>query len=52
MFTIAYHTLGCKVNQYETEKIREALEGAGFETAAFGSRADGPPGEFLLESRC
>ncbi len=37
---VAYHTLGCKVNQYETEKIREALERAGFETAPFGSRAD------------
>jgi len=40
MPTIAYHTLGCKVNQYETEKIREALEIAGFETVPFGSRAD------------
>ncbi len=40
MPTIAYHTLGCKVNQYETERIREALELAGFETVPFGSRAD------------
>ena len=40
MFRIAYHTLGCKVNQYETEKIREALERAGFATVAFGSPAD------------
>jgi threonylcarbamoyladenosine tRNA methylthiotransferase MtaB len=37
---IAYHTLGCKVNQYETEKIREALEGAGFATVPFSSSAD------------
>jgi threonylcarbamoyladenosine tRNA methylthiotransferase MtaB len=37
---VAYHTLGCKVNQYETEKIREALEGAGFETVPFSSAAD------------
>ncbi len=37
---IAYHTLGCKVNQYETEKIRESLESAGFVTAPFGSAAD------------
>jgi threonylcarbamoyladenosine tRNA methylthiotransferase MtaB len=37
---IAYHTLGCKVNQYETEKIRESLERAGFETVAFDSPAD------------
>jgi threonylcarbamoyladenosine tRNA methylthiotransferase MtaB len=40
MLTISYHTLGCKVNQYETEKIREALEAAGFKTVPFGSRAD------------
>ena len=40
MFTIAYHTLGCKVNQYETEKIREALELAGFATVPLGSPAD------------
>jgi len=37
---IAYHTLGCKVNQYETEKIREALEEAGFVTVPFSSEAD------------
>ena len=37
---IAYHTLGCKVNQYETEKTREALECAGFETVPFSSPAD------------
>jgi threonylcarbamoyladenosine tRNA methylthiotransferase MtaB len=40
MFTVAYHTLGCKVNQYETEKIRESLETIGFVTVPFGSQAD------------
>ena len=30
---IWYHTLGCKVNQYETEKIRTALESVGYLTA-------------------
>lgn len=40
MITIAYNTLGCKVNQYETEKIRQALEGAGLGTVPFSSRAD------------
>ncbi|MBO4547611.1 MAG: tRNA (N(6)-L-threonylcarbamoyladenosine(37)-C(2))-methylthiotransferase MtaB [Abditibacteriota bacterium] len=30
---IWYHTLGCKVNQYETEKIRAALESVGYDTA-------------------
>ena len=37
---VAYHSLGCKVNQYEGEKIREALESAGCVTVAFGSMAD------------
>ena len=37
---VAYHTLGCKVNQYETEKTRESLENAGFATVAFSSVAD------------
>ncbi len=37
---IAYYTLGCKVNQYETEKIRESLEKAGFPTVSFNSSAD------------
>lgn len=36
----SYHTLGCKVNQYETERIRLSLENAGFETAVFGAPAD------------
>ncbi|MCE5197706.1 MAG: tRNA (N(6)-L-threonylcarbamoyladenosine(37)-C(2))-methylthiotransferase MtaB [Armatimonadota bacterium] len=40
MLTIAYHTLGCKVNQYETEKMREALETAGFRTVPFSGCAD------------
>lgn len=40
MPTIAYNTLGCKVNQYETEKIREKLERAGFTTVPFSSPAD------------
>ena len=40
MISIAYHTLGCKVNQYETEKIREKLETAGFNTVSFSSAAD------------
>lgn len=40
MPTAAYYTLGCKVNQYETEKIRERLELAGFSTVPFASAAD------------
>ena len=40
MIRVAYHTIGCKVNQYETEKTREALENAWFETVPFASPAD------------
>jgi len=40
MPTAAYATIGCKVNQYETEKIRERLEAIGFRTVGFASRAD------------
>ncbi|MBR2822988.1 MAG: tRNA (N(6)-L-threonylcarbamoyladenosine(37)-C(2))-methylthiotransferase MtaB [Clostridia bacterium] len=38
--TIAYHTLGCKVNQYDTEAMRELLESAGYETVPFSAPAD------------
>ena len=30
---VAFHTLGCKVNQYETQAMRYMLEIAGYETA-------------------
>ena len=33
-------TLGCKVNQYETEYIREALTGIGFRDATPDETAD------------
>jgi threonylcarbamoyladenosine tRNA methylthiotransferase MtaB len=33
-------TLGCKVNQYETEFVRQALTGIGFRDAAAGEHAD------------
>jgi threonylcarbamoyladenosine tRNA methylthiotransferase MtaB len=33
-------TLGCKVNQYETQYVREMLEGAGYAAAAEGQPAD------------
>ncbi|MBQ8623418.1 MAG: tRNA (N(6)-L-threonylcarbamoyladenosine(37)-C(2))-methylthiotransferase MtaB [Oscillospiraceae bacterium] len=29
---VYYYTFGCKVNQYETENIRQAMEARGFET--------------------
>ncbi len=40
MPTIAYHTLGCKVNQYDTQAMEEILEKAGFQTVPFSDRAD------------
>jgi threonylcarbamoyladenosine tRNA methylthiotransferase MtaB len=40
MPTVALKTLGCKLNQYETEEIRSALEAAGFEAVPFESPAD------------
>lgn len=38
--TAAFTTLGCKVNQYETQKILESFEAAGFEVVPFNSAAD------------
>ena len=37
---VAYYTFGCKVNQYETELIRQSFEKNGFKTAEQGSNAD------------
>lgn len=36
----AYHTLGCKVNAYETEAVRELLEARGYAQAQPGETAD------------
>ncbi len=35
---IAFHTLGCKVNQYETQAMRRILEEAGFTTTDFDGK--------------
>ena len=40
MPTVAYHTLGCKVNQYDTQAMEELLSAAGYETVPFPSPAD------------
>ena len=37
---VALTTLGCKVNQYETQKILESFEARGFEIVPFESPAD------------
>ncbi len=38
--TVSFYTLGCKVNQYETEKIRALFEQEGFITVSFSEGAD------------
>ena len=38
--TVAFHTLGCKVNQYDTQAMRERFEEAGCRTVEFEEMAD------------
>ena len=38
--TVAFHTLGCKVNQYDTQAMRERFEQAGYRTVDFEEEAD------------
>ena len=40
MSNIAFHTLGCKVNQYDTEAMRESFERAGWTAVDFDAEAD------------
>ena len=40
MPTAAYHTLGCKVNQYDTQAMEELLSAAGYRTVPFSESAD------------
>lgn len=40
MTTVAFHTLGCKVNQYETEGIWQSFKEQGYERVDFESEAD------------
>ena len=37
---VAFHNLGCKVNAYETETMRQLLENAGYEICPFAPGAD------------
>ena len=41
------HTLGCKVNQYETQYVREGLLGIGYQDAA-----DGEPADLCIVNTC
>ncbi len=38
--TVAFHTFGCKVNQYETEELREQLRLGGYQIVPMASGAD------------
>ena len=38
--SVAFHTLGCKVNQYDTKAMRERFEQAGYRTVDFDRAAD------------
>ncbi|MCR5626245.1 MAG: tRNA (N(6)-L-threonylcarbamoyladenosine(37)-C(2))-methylthiotransferase MtaB [Lachnospiraceae bacterium] len=40
MIKIALHSLGCKVNAYETEQMENSLEKAGYEIVSFRDMAD------------
>ena len=40
MKTIAFHTLGCKVNQYDSQAMLELFEQAGYEIRDFSQPAD------------
>ncbi|MFA5096696.1 MAG: MiaB/RimO family radical SAM methylthiotransferase [Candidatus Omnitrophota bacterium] len=46
--TIKFHTLGCKVNQYETQSIRERFLEHGFREI----RGRGKPADFSLVNTC
>ncbi len=38
--TAAFHNLGCKVNEYETEAMQQLLEAAGYRIVDFSQKAD------------
>lgn len=40
MAKVAFNTLGCKVNQYETESMMAQFEAKGYELTAFSEKAD------------
>ena len=40
MKTVAFCTLGCKVNQYETEAMEELFSCAGYDIVPYSQKAD------------
>jgi len=47
---VAFYTLGCKVNQYETQAMRRLLEQAGYTTAEFAPDSAAP--DVLVINSC
>lgn len=47
---VAFHTHGCKVNQYETQAMRRQLEEAGYETIEY--TADSSTADVLVINSC
>ena len=39
MKTVSFYTLGCRVNQYEVQAIKEIFESSGYNVVPFGKRA-------------
>ena len=40
MPTVAFHTLGCKVNQYDAQAMLELFEKKGYSPVSFQEKAD------------
>jgi threonylcarbamoyladenosine tRNA methylthiotransferase MtaB len=38
MLKVAFHTLGCKVNQYETEVVLESFKNKGYQVVGFSDK--------------
>ncbi len=50
--TVYFHTLGCKVNQYETQAMRRLLEDAGYLTAEFAAGFSGADDGVMVINSC
>ena len=50
--TVYFHTLGCKVNQYETQAMRRTLEDAGYDTAEFSAGFAGAGDGVMIVNSC
>ena len=50
--TVYFHTLGCKVNQYETQAMRRLLEDEGYTTAEFNAGFSAAEDGVLVINSC